>query len=161
MTFFSSIAVASLLVSPSLLVVGGAATATGSATRTVGGDRHLNRNEVLGYEFEYSMDDHLRIDQDQLAIEVALAEKNSESFDDALTIYEEGGHSKSYARLKLKADGGLPEQIKKGTSIQGKTADGTTIQAKAYEQAEVGDAHIEVHYPTKEGSAPCFVGALK
>lgn len=121
--------------------------------------RSLSSEKLLGYKFENNMDDHARIDMDQQAIELALAIRTSTSFDNAQTIYEEGGHSKSYARLQLQTP--LPTKVKKGSDIKGKTADGTTIHAKAYEQAEEGDTIIEVQYPTDESSLPCFVGALK
>lgn len=121
--------------------------------------RSLASEKLLGYKFENNMDDHARIDMDQQAIELALAIRTSTSFDNAQTIYENGGHSKSYARLQLQTS--LPTKVKKGSDIKGKTADGTTIHAKAYEQAEEGDTIIEVQYPTDESALPCFVGALK
>eukprot|EP00562_Extubocellulus_spinifer_P006104 CAMPEP_0178524064 /NCGR_PEP_ID=MMETSP0696-20121128/29437_1 /TAXON_ID=265572 /ORGANISM="Extubocellulus spinifer, Strain CCMP396" /LENGTH=592 /DNA_ID=CAMNT_0020155361 /DNA_START=84 /DNA_END=1862 /DNA_ORIENTATION=- len=152
--------VASLLLSSSLVAVGGAASVRTGDAEGRNRQRNLSTTKFLDYKFDKDMTDHARIDRDQLAIQQALALQTSESFDNAKTIYEEGGHSKSYARLKLVADGGLPTKVKKGSAIKGKTADGVTIHGKAYEQAEEGDAVIEVQYPTDEGAAPCFVGAL-
>ena len=173
---YSPLAVASLLLSASASLPGivGATRAAESSVRgsshqqnaaaaaalaATAASRSLASEKLLGYRFENNMDDHARIDLDQQAIELALAIRTSTSFDNAQTIYEEGGHSKSYARLQLSSP--LPTRVKKGSAIRGKTADGTTIKAKAYETAEEGDAIIEVQYPTDEGSLPCFVGALK
>ena len=178
---YSPLAVASLLLSasaslPGIVAAARAAESSGDQIGAVRGSSHqpnaaaaalaataasrsLASEKLLGYRFENNMDDHARIDLDQQAIELALAIRTSTSFDNAQTIYEEGGHSKSYARLQLSSP--LPTKVKKGSAIRGKTADGTTIKAKAYETAEEGDAIIEVQYPTDEGSLPCFVGALK
>ena len=173
---YSPLAVASLLLSASASLPGivGATRAAESSVRgsshqqnaaaaaalaATAAARSLASEKLLGYRFENNMDDHARIDLDQQAIELALAIRTSTSFDNAQTIYEEGGHSKSYARLQLSSP--LPTKVKKGSAIRGKTADGTTIKAKAYETAEEGDAIIEVQYPTDEDSLPCFVGALK
>ena len=173
---YSPLAVASLLLSASASLPGivGATRAAESSVRgsshqqnaaaaaalaATAASRSLASEKLLGYRFENNMDDHARIDLDQQAIELALAIRTSTSFDNAQTIYEEGGHSKSYARLQLSSP--LPTKVKKGSAIRGKTADGTTIKAKAYETAEEGDAIIEVQYPTDEDSLPCFVGALK
>ena len=173
---YSPLAVASLLLSASASLPGivGATRAAESSVRgsshqqnaaaaaalaATAASRSLASEKLLGYRFENNMDDHARIDLDQQAIELALAIRTSTSFDNAQTIYEDGGHSKSYARLQLSSP--LPTKVKKGSAIRGKTADGTTIKAKAYETAEEGDAIIEVQYPTDEDSLPCFVGALK
>ena len=165
MTSYSSLAVASLLLSASASFPGVAATSdhdrSGSfrSHQNAVGARSLASVKLLGYKFETNMADHARIDQDQLAIETALKIKTSTSFDNALTIYESGGQSKSYARLQLQSP--LPARVKKGSDVKGKTAGGVTIHAKAYEEAEEGDQVIEVQYPTDEGALPCFVGALK
>lgn len=170
---YSPLAVASLLLSasaslPGTAAVGAAGAKSSDQFSAVRGTSHQNAaaaarslasEKLLGYKFENSMDDHARIDMDQQAIELALAIRTSTSFDNAQTIYEDGGHSKSYARLQLQTP--LPTKVKKGSDIKGKTADGTTIHAKAYEQAEEGDTIIEVQYPTDESALPCFVGALK
>ena len=173
MASYSSLAVASLLLSASASFPGVAATSdhdrsgssfrshqnAGTAAAASVGARSLASEKLLGYKFENNMADHARIDQDQLAIETALGIKTSTSFDNALTIYESGGHSKSYARLQLQSP--LPARVKKGSDVKGKTAGGVTIHAKAYEEAEEGDQVIEVQYPTDEEALPCFVGALK
>ena len=170
---YSPLAVASLLLSASASLPGIVAAESSDQFSAVRGShqnaaaalaataaaRSLASEKLLGYKFENNMDDHARIDMDQQAIELALAIRTSTSFDNAQTIYENGGHSKSYARLQLQTS--LPTKVKKGSDIKGKTADGTTIHAKAYEQAEEGDTVLEVQYPTDESALPCFVGALK
>ena len=173
MASYSSLAVASLLLSASASFPGAAATSdhdrsgsrfrshhnAGTAAAASVGARSLASEKLLGYKFENNMDDHARIDMDQQAIEMAVATPSSTSFDNALTIYESGGHSKSYARVQLQSP--LPAKVKKGSDIKGKTADGTTVHAAAYADADEGDDIIEVQYPTDASALPCFVGALK
>jgi hypothetical protein len=172
---YSPLAVASLLLSASAALPGVAGAAEKSSDRlSVRGShqssnvaaaaaaaaaRSLASEKLLGYRFENNMDDHARIDMDQQAIEMAVATPTSTSFDNALTIYESGGHSKSYARVQLQSP--LPAKVKKGSDIKGKTADGTTVHAAAYADADEGDDIIEVQYPTDASALPCFVGALK
>ena len=84
-----------------------------------------------------------------------------ESFANAKTIYEEGGHSKSYASVTLATP--LSSGVSKSTPISGKTEDGAMVSGKAYADYSAGDSVIRVQYQTsdiQDSHVGCQVGAL-
>ncbi len=96
------------------------------------------------------MTDHCAIDLDQAAIEAQLAIGTPESFANARRIYEEGGHSKSYAELSILTQNGLPFPVAKGTLIVSKNVEGTEVAGKAYEDYVSGVKRIRVQYSTTD-----------
>lgn len=103
-------------------------------------------------------------DQDLYAITRELRKKN---FASAESIYNEGGHSGSYATLHL--EDALDEALEAGTLIIGPTPidDGSSGPARAIlrEDANVGTRSLVVDYETRSVSyqdyhVDCQVGAL-
>jgi hypothetical protein len=69
------------------------------------------------------------------------------TFSLARKIYEEGGHSKSFARITLNEGSTLPTDLPKGTGITGIAADGTTTVVGALLGAQnAGDSVLEIQY---------------
>jgi hypothetical protein len=107
--------------------------------------------------------DHAAIDLDQKAIEEQLALHTSQAFGLAKSIYNEGGHSKSYAVLSLSAP--LTLGILKDAAIVGKSSTGQEISCKAKEDYPEGSESIEAFYTTTDIQASymgsgCQVGGL-
>jgi hypothetical protein len=105
--------------------------------------------------------DHAAIDLDQKAIEEQLALKTSQAFGLANKIYNEGGHSKSYAILTLSAP--LTSDVLKGAAIVGKSSAGKEISCKAKDDYPSGSESIEAFYTTtdiQESYMGCQVGGL-
>jgi len=105
--------------------------------------------------------DHAAIDLDQKAIEEQLALHTSQAFGLAKSIYNEGGHSKSYAVLSLSSP--LTSDILKDAAIVGKSSTGQEISCKAKEDYPVGSQSIEAFYTTTDIQASymgCQVGGL-
>lgn len=90
-----------------------------------------------------------------------MARGTAESFEAARAIYNEGGHSKSYAQVSLTTP--LSKSIQKGDSIMGRNSDGVEVQGKAYADYPSGTQIINVLYDTtdlQESYMNCQVGAL-
>ena len=103
--------------------------------------------------------DHCAIDLDQAALETQLALKTEASFANARKIYNEGGHSKSYAEVMLAS--ALASAVMKDDPITGKNAEGNEVIGKAYEAYAPGVSVIKVLYPTTDTQASeCQVGGL-
>jgi hypothetical protein len=105
--------------------------------------------------------DHAAIDLDQLAIEEQLALQTSQAFGLAKGIYNEGGHSKSYAMLTLSS--GLTYAILEDASIVGTNADGNEVSLKSAEDYAAGATVIKAYYTTTDIQASyvgCQVGGL-
>ena len=102
------------------------------------------------------------MDLDQAAMERQLALGTAEGHATAKDIYNNGGHSKSHARITLTPPG-LTKKLSKGDAITGIAVDGTTIDAKAYSGADIGSTTVLVQYKTldtQENHVMCKVGAL-
>eukprot|EP00984_Skeletonema_dohrnii_P025033 scaffold14176_cov72-Skeletonema_dohrnii-CCMP3373.AAC.1 len=84
----------------------------------------------------FQVTDHCAIDRDQRAIEVELARKTNESWENAKQIYLQGGNSKSYALIILSEP--LRSNVVKGTTITGKNADGNEVAGKMYDTTSSG-----------------------
>jgi hypothetical protein len=105
--------------------------------------------------------DHCAIDLDQKALETEVGRGTNESFQNALRIYTEGGHSKSYAQITLTPP--LSADVAKGTSIMGKNEEGIEVAGKSYQDYTSGDQVIKVQYSTSDiqsSYVECQVGAL-
>ena len=92
-------------------------------------------------------------------METQIAKKTQSAFDLAKKIYEEGGHSKSYAILTL--DTPPTSTITKRTEFIGQNAAGQDVRAKVY--AETTDGTLKLQYLTTSVQASyvdCQVGAL-
>lgn len=106
--------------------------------------------------------DHCAIDLDQQAIEEQLGLKTDQAYEIARRIYNEGGHSKSYALVTLSGDG-LPASVAKGDRILGVNAEGVQVVGNAYESYPAGTTTVKVQYATtdiQESYVECQVGAL-
>ncbi|KAL7545242.1 hypothetical protein ACHAWF_008593 [Thalassiosira exigua] len=113
------------------------------------------------FRLQRQVTDHCAIDLDQRAIEVQLAVGTDESFSVARKIYEEGGHSKSYAQISLTTP--LTADLKEGVVIYGKNADDNEVAGKAYKDYDSGSDVIRVQYSTtdlQESYVGCQVGGL-
>ena len=101
------------------------------------------------------------MDLDQKSIETQLAAGTIDSYVKAEEIYNEGGHSKSYASIKLSS--GLSKALAKGAQITAVSVSGENIVGKAYSKYEAGDSSIKFQYATTDVQSVhvgCMVGAL-
>ena len=79
----------------------------------------------------------------------------------AKRIYNDGGHSKSYARLLLTTP--LKTDVSGGTTIRGVSVDGSIIYTTVYQNVLAGSSAIAVQYQTNDVQSfysGCQVGAL-
>mmetsp|Transcript_58185 Transcript_58185/g.123404 ORF Transcript_58185/g.123404 Transcript_58185/m.123404 type:complete len:520 (-) Transcript_58185:82-1641(-) len=123
--------------------------------------RRLSLQEIAGYKPGSSVTDHCALDLDQAAIEKALSAKTPESYAAAEKIYNEGGHSKSYANIELV--NGLTSSVKKGDALTGKNSAGNDVSGKFASDYDDGIKSIKVYYTTtdvQEDWVGCRVGAL-
>jgi len=99
---------------------------------------------ISGYAPGSDVVDHGNVDQDQNAMEVGLALKDAQGFEDAKMIYENGGNSKVIATVTLSGmvDGTIP----KGTTFSGSGQDGLVLTAGATGTVNDGSTTIMVTY---------------
>jgi hypothetical protein len=93
--------------------------------------------------------------EDQLAI------GSSVSLNNAKRIYEEGGHSKSVAKVTLSTP--LTGSLAKFASVSGRNEDGGAVYGKVYDDYPNGSNQIMVQYKTTDNQASyvsCQVGGL-
>jgi len=77
----------------------------------------------------------------------------------AQNVYENGGHSKSYAELTLAS--GLSTSVTAGSAVDGLNAAGEKVEGKIYESADAGATTIKVLYtvgPDMATYVGCQVG---
>ena len=102
------------------------------------------------------------LDKDQKSIETQIKKGTDASFKIAQNIYEQGGHSKSYATLTLTEP--LSSAIASKTSIKLIPGAGQpTVEGKAYKDAAQGANQVLVQYKTSDAQGEwvkCRVGAL-
>eukprot|EP00985_Skeletonema_marinoi_P027441 scaffold22504_cov125-Skeletonema_marinoi.AAC.1 len=123
--------------------------------------RRLSYEKVATYSPGSQVTDHCAIDRDQRAIEVELARKTNESWENAQQIYLQGGNSKSYALITLSEP--LRSNVVKGTSVTGKNDAGNEVAGKMYSTTEAGAVNVKVQYATtdvQDSYVQCQVGAL-
>lgn len=93
-------------------------------------------------------------------MEEQLGFLTTDSFAAALKIYENGGNSKSYAKLKVSA---LAVAANAGDSLVGKTESDGSSYGEAMESAAGGDTELNVLYVVSEEMTNylnCRVGGL-
>mmetsp|Transcript_42646 Transcript_42646/g.89488 ORF Transcript_42646/g.89488 Transcript_42646/m.89488 type:complete len:385 (+) Transcript_42646:275-1429(+) len=123
--------------------------------------RRLSYEKVAGYSPLTQVTDHCAIDLDQKAIEEQIGIQTEESFDNARRIYNEGGHSDSYAELTLTNP--LDMSLRKGEPIIGISNAGGEVYGSAYASYEMGSTVIRLKYATtdvQESYVSCQVGGL-
>lgn len=112
------------------------------------------------YEPNSQVTDHASIDLDQMSIQTQLGLAQPD-FLAAKKVYENGGHSKSYAVLSLNSD--LTASYNKGSAVSAPSYGGDVATGKLYKDAEQGDSIIYVQYSTgdsQENYQFCQVGGL-
>lgn len=96
-------------------------------------------------------------------MEVQLAELTSSGFANAKRIYQEGGHSKTYAVLNLGS--ALTSAVSKGEEVTGGVdTTGQPVVGKAFADTSVGSNTLQVQYSTSTVQATwsdCIVGGLQ
>jgi hypothetical protein len=103
--------------------------------------------------------DHNAIDLDQAAIEAAL-KKTPVAYAEALSIYTEGGNSKSYSVLTVPA---LTSGVSVGVSVTATGEDGNLVSGTVYANAAQGSTQVSVLYDVSEVQVDhvrCRVGGL-
>jgi hypothetical protein len=101
------------------------------------------------------------IDLDQAEIATQASAKTEESFQLAKAVYEQGAHSKSYAKLKF--DGAAPASISDGDRFVGSTEGNQAVYGKVYKSSKSPDGYIWLQYETSDsqsGYVNCQVGGL-
>jgi len=92
--------------------------------------RKLRQDVMADYVTATSVTDYAIIDKDLAAIEDELDKLTDENFQNALSIYEDGGYSKSYAEVTL---GESPNTyVLKETEFTGKDSNGNEVVGKSY-----------------------------
>ena len=105
--------------------------------------------------------DHCAIDLDQYVIQEQLAAYSDEGLEAARKVYEEGGHSKSYAEVTLSS--ATTADITKGDVITGVDDAGAEVTGTAYADYPTGSTAIWVLYDVPNVQADnvkCKVGGL-
>jgi hypothetical protein len=132
------------------------------------GNRRLSYDAIVGYQPRTQVTDHAAIDLDQNSMEQRLSVMQLTK---ARNIYEQGGHSKSMAKLTL-IDPDGPRSFPKGTRVSGPThasADNEVSGTLVYSvdwgtgTGTVGNVSVTVQYFTSDIQASyssCQVGGL-
>jgi len=119
-----------------------------------------SRPFIAGYEPYSQVTDHNAIDLDQQAIEQQLALATTETYANALRIYQEGAYSKMVAELVLKDL--LPTDIERGTPVKGFSEKGNQVLGSAYDDNRAFSESFRIRYKTSEDQnnyVLCQVGA--
>lgn len=124
-------------------------------------------DKIIGYKPNSQVSDHAAIDLDQLKINEQIADRKIHH---AMIVYQQGGHSFSYAELSLT---GLTEaaSFPNGTKVHGHTEEKQqnfeTVEGRLMEPASWTDADssatVKVQYHTKDSYSDysnCQVGGL-
>ncbi|CAB9526507.1 expressed unknown protein [Seminavis robusta] len=122
--------------------------------------RRLSEEPFISYEPYTLTTDHAAIDLDQKAMEIELARGTDDGLDAALSIYQEGAFSKSYAEITLTEP--LQVDVLKGVTVIGRTTDGRDVRGKMAGSFDTGDSIIQVQYSAgsvQESWTECHVGA--
>ncbi len=83
-----------------------------------------------------------------------------ESFNSAKRVYEEGGHSKSYAKLTI--EGNLPS-LSNGQRYAGETESGNTVYGRVYKSEKSPSNQVWLQYEVSDSQdnyVDCQVGGL-
>lgn len=101
------------------------------------------------------------IDLDQEYISGKASDKTEESFALAKAVYEQGAHSKSYAKLKFTGAG--PASVSDGDRFVGTTEGEQKVYGKVYKSSTSPAGYIWLQYETSDsqsGYVNCQVGGL-
>jgi len=122
------------------------------------GDRRLSEELIAGYEPLTLVTDKNAIDLDQ---ETIVAYMDNSNFNIAQTIYNNGGHSHSFATLTLNTS--LTQDIEPGTKLEVVDTDGVKIAGRALGLAAVPATKVNFEYgisSNQDSFVGCQVGAL-
>lgn len=127
-------------------------------------ERRLSLQRIVGYQPTTQVTDQAAIDLDQKVMEEELFLGQMVK---ALNVYQEGGHSRSYAQLTLLAPQG-PVSFNAGDTVTGSTLTGGEVTGTLMEPLNIGegntqDIQIRVQYTTSDIQAKyvgCQVGGL-
>jgi hypothetical protein len=126
-------------------------------------DRRLSLQRIVGYEPKTQVTDHAAIDLDQKSMEQELF---LERLIKARNVYIQGGHSRSYAELKLINPAG-PRSYKANTDVLGKALNGAEIVGRLMHDVSwkngTKQVKLDVQYATsdiQESYVGCQVGGL-
>ena len=153
------------------------------------GSQHVNRNLsyefIAGYRPESQVTDHVSerysilhsikfrrlhfltsykqnaIDLDQKVIEAQIGAGTNGSFENAKAVYEQGGHSKSHAKLTLV--NGASATFTDKTEFTGKDTLGNDVIGKVYKASSTPNGQLWLQYKTSDIQSTyvgCRVGAL-
>jgi len=123
--------------------------------------RKLSYQYITNYEPRSQVTDHNALDLDQKVIEEQIALQNENSFARARDVYEQGGHSKSYAKLKITS--GNKPNVSDGTLFTGTDMSGRPVTGKVYESSTSPSDELRLQYSTSDIQSSyvgCQVGAL-
>jgi len=128
----------------------------------VNNSRKLGGENMGGYITATTVTDYAVIDRDLADMRIELEKLSDEGFANALRIYEEGGHSMSYAAItKTKYEYASPTVINNGVEFTGKDSNGNVVVGTVYKTQQ--RSTIRLQYHTGEEGAyydGCQVGAL-
>jgi len=118
--------------------------------------------KIAGYQPSTLVTDHNALDLDQAAIEDQLSSLSEETFGNAVKVYEQGGHSKSFATLQLSQP--LTEDLPPGTHVRGRADDqDTVVKGKTKGVHQVNSDVLQVLYQVLEEQdsyVDCQVGGM-
>jgi len=127
--------------------------------------QHVNRNLsfefIAGYRPESQVTDHNAIDLDQQVIEAQIGAGTNGSFENAKAVYEEGGHSKSHAKLTLV--NGASATFTEKAEFTGIDTLGNDVIGKVYKASSTPPGQLWLQYKTSDIQSTyvgCRVGAL-
>eukprot|EP00555_Chaetoceros_dichaeta_P014539 CAMPEP_0198273732 /NCGR_PEP_ID=MMETSP1447-20131203/57799_1 /TAXON_ID=420782 /ORGANISM="Chaetoceros dichaeta, Strain CCMP1751" /LENGTH=570 /DNA_ID=CAMNT_0043967549 /DNA_START=44 /DNA_END=1756 /DNA_ORIENTATION=- len=113
---------------------------------------------IAGYRPASSVSDYSVIDLDQAVIESELEKETDSAFENARNIYENGGHSRSYADLLL---GENPHTaIYPGDLFIGKNENGEEVRGKSFRSQHFRWLLLEYEITDGDKYAKCQVGGL-
>jgi len=127
-------------------------------------ERKLSYEFIAGYRPDSQVTDHNAIDLDQSLIGKFAGEQTGDSFQLAKAVYEQGGNSKSYAKLKLTDLTGSFPTLNDGDKFTGKNTDGIDVVGKVYKSSKSKpNGEIWLQYQTsddQENYVGCQVGGI-
>ena len=138
-----------------------------SASAQVQSERRLSFERIVGYQPTTQVTDHAALDLDQQIMEQQLALGN---LINARNVYEQGGHSYSFAQIKLfNSPSGANWPV--GTRVFGLTEDGQEVSGSLFlpvqwtppSNGQTYQVNVDVVYTTsdiQEVYVDCQVGGL-
>jgi len=137
-------------------------TALRSSTESGNRSRELSFDPIAKYIPKSLVTDHNAIDLDQKYLMEALDNEDSSGFNNALSIYKNGGNSKAIARVGLMTN--LPKNIAEKSSMVGYNEENDEINFTLFKTADQGTLQLHLRYDTitvQEYYNQCRVGSLQ